>query len=140
MDEILKQLLAASLALPGQIRDSVKLLIPDKPPRRSISSSTKEKQRVINRRKSMLFDVSMANLSAATNYYLLLLDKASEPAQNGDIPVIQLLVPAGTTGYLTWANGRPFTQGIVAVASTTADFVTLPATAELWFDAVIDDP
>lgn len=102
------------------------------------TSSTKEKQRQATSRGSSLHVVWMTNFSAATDYYLLVLDK-SGPAANGDIPKLAMLVPLGQSGFLEWPNeeGRPFEEGIVFAASTTGDYVTLPATNDVWFDSVL---
>lgn len=119
-----KALVALSAAMRGNLSTS--------------SSSLAEKQRAVKSSAGRVYDAWCANTGAA-DLYLGFVDKQSEPAKDGDILLSPVLIPAGFSGYLSYpAKGRPFHQGIVAVASTQVGTVALPATNVCYFDVIYE--
>jgi hypothetical protein len=45
-------------------------------------------------------------------------------------------IPAGSTGALSFPSGRPYEGGVLALASTADDSITLPGAAQTTFEAV----
>jgi hypothetical protein len=107
--------------------------------RRAQSSSTLEKRREIRRRSCLLFEVVLTNTSDVEDVFLVLCDM-DRPPETGD--PITVLGPKVTVGgdcqSLQYAGGRPFERGCFAVASTTADVVTLASENKCRFDSVIE--
>lgn len=95
-----------------------------------------ENQRAAKASAGIVFSGWMTNTSAI-DLWLLLVDKASA-AVDTDLPERQVLVPAGISGeVLPLSLGRRCVNGIVLVASTTPEVVTLPTAGnanKCWFD------
>jgi hypothetical protein len=96
----------------------------------SLSSNALAASMVIAAVPAVLFDVTVANTTAA-DAFLLLFDAVALPG-NGAIPKAYAAIPAGWTGSISYDTGRGFATGIVAAMSTTLGTLTVAGASFLF--------
>lgn len=92
-------------------------------------------QLLIKATPGTLFEFSGTN-EGDDKIWIMVFDAASLPV-NGSTPTLQGGVEAGSTFAWEYANGRVFTTGIYAVASSTSSTLTYASSAEIFGNAEI---
>lgn len=89
----------------------------------------------ISTKQGRLYKIRVVNTAASTNYYVMLVDKATAPV-NGDSPKYTITVKAASDAEDRWdMYGLYFANGCGLAISTTANVVTLAATSDCYVSA-----